>query len=511
MPRTGVLSAVLVLLLSAFPKLSTAADNSTKTLDWGPCPSDVPLASARLQCAELQVPLNWSDPNGDSIMLGLTRVQANDTANRIGSLVINPGGPGQPASTLIAGQALGFPLFSEALSSQFDIVGMDPRGVGLSTPVFCDPELWNTRVSYFPTSEDEFEIMIKHNQAVWESCAKLTGPLLYNVDTLSVARDLEALRQALDEDGLNFLAISYGTQIAQTYGVLYPDKYRAMALDAIVSHNQSDTDLFVTEATAYESTLGRFAKWCNGNSTACALHGEDVEELFNQLVKNATSDPIPAPGCSSSLDAPKFCYQNVTGEEILFVTQQMLLFKEPFPPESSGWAGVSEALAAAAGGNGTALSLAYANQNLATTNQSTQFSGQATSCLDFTQTIANFSDLQYRLELGSLVAPITRGASQTYSTQTECVNFGHVPTNPQTDMSIHNNGSLAILLTQSKYDPSCSLVWAEGVRNDIEEDTLALRDGDGHTSYFLHGELAGIIDSYLVNLTVPKQNTIVKT
>lgn len=443
-------------------------------------------------------------------MIGLTRVQANDTANRLGSLVINPGGPGQAASTLIAGQALGFPLFSEALSSQFDIVGLDPRGVGLSTPVFCDPDLWNMRMTNFPTSEDEYNTMVKHNQAVWQSCLDMTGPLLYNVDTLSVARDLEALRKALGEDKLNFLGISYASQIGQTYAGLYPDSYRAIALDAIVYHNQSDTDLFVTEASTYENVFGIFAKWCN-NSTDCALRGQDVEDIFSQLVKNATSKAIPAPGCSTSTNSTPFCYQNVTGEEILFVTQSLLLFKAPFPPESTGWAGLSEILALAAQGNGTALSLAYAAQYLATNNQSSIFSGQATSCLDFTQTIADFSDLQYRLTLGSVVAPLTRGASQTYTTQTTCIGFGHVPTNPQTDMSVHNNDSTAILLAQSKYDPSCSLVWAENARNVIDNNTLALRDGDGHTSYFLHGDLAGIIDSYLVNLTVPKQNTIVKT
>ncbi|ETN45284.1 uncharacterized protein HMPREF1541_09115 [Cyphellophora europaea CBS 101466] len=483
-----------------------AAPGSSGSLNWSKCPSDVPLASPALQCAQLQAPLNWSDPDGEKIMLGLTRVQANNTDNRIGSLLINPGGPGQAASTLIAGQALGFPLFSEALSSQFDIVGLDPRGVGLSTPVMCDPEIWNERITSFPTSEEEFNNMVDQNKAVWRSCANMTGSLLYNVDTLSVARDFEALRQALDEEQITFLGISYGSQIGQSYAQLYPGKYRAMALDGIVDHNQSDTDVFATQAAAYEYGFARFAKWSD-NTTGSALHGEDVDEVFTQLVNNATSEPIPAPGCGSN----GMCRPNITGEEILFLVQELLMFKDPFPPQSSGWVGLAEALAAAAGGNATALSTAYAVQYLASSNQSTVFAGLATLCLDLGDSIANYSDLQYRLELGSYVAPVTRGASERWQAQTRCIGFGHEPTNPQTDMTVVNNGSLPVLLAQSKYDPSTSYIWAEDVRNQIDSSVLALRDGDGHTSYFLHGELADIIDSYLTNETLPKPNTIVDT
>jgi pimeloyl-ACP methyl ester carboxylesterase len=496
--------------LLIFCCLTFAARLSSAALTWGKCPSDVPLASAALQCAQLQVPLNWTESGGQNITLGLTRVQANDTANRIGSLVINPGGPGEPASTLIAGQALGFTLFSKALSDRFDIVGMDPRGVGISTPVFCDPKLWNERVSYFPTTEAEYNTMTAHNEAVWKSCADMTGPLLYNVDTLSVTRDLEAVREALDEEQLNYLGLSYGSLIGQTYAKLYPDKYRAIALDAIVNHNESGAVTFAIEASTYERELDRFAEWCN-NSTDCALHGENVTSIFDTLISNATKKAIPAPGCEGGGPSYAPCRQNVTGEEILFAVQQLLTFKDPFPPQFSGWAGLSQMFATAAQGNATALSQAYGSQYLATSNRSDVFSGLATTCLDFDRSIQSFSDLQGRLELGAAVAPLTKGASQTWGYQTQCIGFGHAPTYPQTDMSINNNASTAILLAQSVYDPSCSVVSAIDVKEEIANVSLALRDGDGHTSYYLHGDLAGIIDTYLINGTVPKAGTVVSS
>jgi pimeloyl-ACP methyl ester carboxylesterase len=331
---------------------------------------------------------------------------------------------------------------------------------------------------------------------------------LYNIDTLSVARDFEALRQALDEDKITFLGISYGTLIGQTYAKLYPDKYRAMALDAIVDHNQSDITVFALEASTYERTFEQFAKWCNSASD-CALHGQDVEKVFASLVNNATKEAIPAPGCDDNSSTP--CHKNITGQEILFAVQDMLQFKEPFAGAEPGWAGLSELLAAAAQGNGTGLSQAYGSGFLGESNSSDTFAGLAVTCLDFIQDDKNYSDVAYQIELGKAVAPLTKGACQSYGYNTQCIGFGHKATNPQGDMSIDNEGFLPILLTGSIWDPSTSIINAESVRSHIVNVSLAIRDGDGHTSVFLHGEMAGIISSYLVNETVPEPNTIVAT
>jgi pimeloyl-ACP methyl ester carboxylesterase len=503
-------------LLSCTAALAILEAKAESSVQWGNCSSNVPLATPALQCAELLVPLNWSEPQGETITLGLTRIRPKNDTRYIGSLLFNPGGPGQSASLLVAGQAAGFPLFGPAIEENFHIVGMDPRGVGLSTPVVCNETLWNKRNKFFPTSADEFQSMVEINRAAWESCENMTGPLLHNIDTKSVVQDFEALRKALGEDKINLFGQSYGTQIANTYAAMYPDKYRVIAMDAIVNHNESTTDLFAGQALAYEYSFGRFATWCS-ETPNCTLHDRDVKKLFTQLVTNATATPIPAPGCTTSTST---CHSNITGEEILFLTQQLLLFKDPFPPQSTGWAGLAAMLGPAATGNATALSEAYATQYLATTNTSTLFAGQAVGCLDFTNDLASYSDLAYRVDLGAYIAPVTRGASETYLTQTRCVGFPFKPTNPQTDMSVprvaegnntnHNATTAApILLSAVKYDPNLPLTWAHNARESIEGSVLVVRDGDGHTSYFLRGETAEIIDSYLVNMTLPEPNTVV--
>jgi pimeloyl-ACP methyl ester carboxylesterase len=142
--------------------------------------------------------------------------------------------------------------------------------------------------------------MVEENKALGESCLNLTGPLLGHIDTISAAKDIEATRLALNEGKLNWMGFSYGTELGAAYAELYPENVRAMILDGNVDHSQSEISNFVTEMSTYENELTRFFDWCNETSS-CALSGQNVAKVFDELVSNATRSPIPAPGCSGSL------------------------------------------------------------------------------------------------------------------------------------------------------------------------------------------------------------------
>lgn len=122
------------------------------------------------------------------------------------------------------------------------------------------------------------------------------------------------------------------------YAELFPDNFRTMVLDAAVDHSQSATSTWVTESTAYENELRRFFLWCS-ESDDCLLHGQNVTEMFVSLVEQADKSPIPAPGCSES----GLCRRTVFGEDVLFNSQAMLLFKDT-SRISSGWNGLASAL-----------------------------------------------------------------------------------------------------------------------------------------------------------------------
>jgi pimeloyl-ACP methyl ester carboxylesterase len=196
--------------------------------------------------------------------------------------------------------------------THFDLIGMDPRGIGGSTPIKCDPGIWNERISYFPTKEAEYRAMISHNKRLGESCLNLTGPLLGLMDTVSVARDMEAVLTALDDGPLNFLGISYASQLGTQYAELYPDSFRTMTLDGNLDHSQSEVANAVIEASIYELVFTRFAKWCSETSS-CPLHGQDVLAEFGKLVAEASANPIPATGCVTGPSAGQ-CEANITGK-----------------------------------------------------------------------------------------------------------------------------------------------------------------------------------------------------
>ena len=178
--RLRVLFVLTVIWMSLAGAAGTQAQTPIAGLSWEPCPPELSGGAAvpGLECAFLQVPLDYENPAGEQITIGVTRLPARDSQNRMGNLFFNPGGPGGAASSLIAAEAAGFSLFDPAVRDRFDLIGMDPRGVGLSTPVRCDPDLWNERPSLFPADADGFAALQASTEDIWQSCLDLTGPLL---------------------------------------------------------------------------------------------------------------------------------------------------------------------------------------------------------------------------------------------------------------------------------------------------------------------------------------------
>lgn len=505
--------------LLLLPAVASAA--ALPAINWAACTGDqLPFQAPDVECAKLSVPLDWNDAQSTNVSVGLTRLKARNQTQRVGSLIYSPGGPASPASPLIAAQAAGESLFPQNVTDLFDLIGFDPRGAGpISEPaITCNLNQFNKRITYLPTSEADFNETVETQTAMWAECANLTGPLLYNIDAVSIAKDIEALRVALNEGPLNFLAISYSTIIAQTYAKLYPSNFRTIAMDAVLNHNISATAQYFDEAQGFEVGLHRFAEWCNSssvNATDCPWKGQDVLSIYNETVTNAISSPVPAPDCEgTAIGTPEGCYANVTGEEIIIATQNGLLYKNPRAGITTGWSGLAQALSLAAKGNGTLMSQAYASARLANNESTIAYNAAATQCDDYGSGLASFSDVRYRMELGTEVAPLTRALSFKWAAQVRCLGYPKGPTNPVSDMDVNNANTKPILITQSKYDPNAPYIWAELSRQAIQSNTLVLRDGDGHTSAHLdsgNGETAEVIGQYLVTGVLPQQDLIVST
>ncbi|WP_344859162.1 alpha/beta hydrolase [Amycolatopsis ultiminotia] len=260
-------------------------------------------ADPSFDCARLTVPLDYARPSGRTVTLGLLRHRATDTAHRVGSLVLDPGGPGgsgmTAAATLVkpAGQ----------LAARFDFVGFDPRGVHASEPrITCrsDAEQDADRASDAESDRSPAGVakQLAEARAYGASCAKNTGAdVLAHIGTREVVRDVDALRSALGEEKLTYLGYSYGTQIGSSYAEAYPDKVRAMILDGVIDPAQDLPQTLVAQTAGFQDAFTQFARWC-AKQPSCPLTG-DATTAFQRLARPLVISKAPAlPGRTLSFE-----------------------------------------------------------------------------------------------------------------------------------------------------------------------------------------------------------------
>ena len=496
---TGSLQIASIALSLASQVLAapSASPRTYPTVTWRNCTAADP---PNLQCGHLQVPVDYNNPHGHQFDLTFARLKASNSTSRLGSLVFNPGGPGGAASRFVFTQVFdGVTVWSPEILADYDIIGLDPRGTGLSNPMTCDQNIWNERVSSTPKNENEFNQLVAHNKAFSESCRHGTGPVFDFMDTTSAAKDMEMVRRALGEEKLNYLGLSYGSQLGSTYAGLYPKNVGRMVLDGVLDVAGSDTQALLAESTAYESTLDKFFQWCN-TTTDCALHGQDAAGIFDNLINTANDKPIPAPGCSASGPTP--CRSDATGEEILSEVQGGLVGVDP-GPAFEGWPALSVSIAEASQGNASLISTPIIT---APTDASFSFLGVV--CKDWAPTSKSYIDLDLKRQMTSALAPHSRGSSQTYETQSSCIGWVSPATNTRHVLDPNQVAKLPpILLVNALWDPSTSIAWANALRLEIPSSVLILRNGAGHTSYFIPGQTSAAINAYLLTGDLPAQGT----
>jgi pimeloyl-ACP methyl ester carboxylesterase len=447
-------------------------------VDWAPCEGDATTAL----CGKLRVPLDWSKPRGQQIQVAVARRPADDPSRLVGTVFFNPGGPGDGAVDDVAAAEQ---IFSAPMLERFDIVGVDPRGVGGSARVRCEVPVLTPGDTLFPSSRQEFQNLRRHNRAVGLSCLDQTGPLMGHVDTVSVARDHEALRIALGVRQVSWLGLSYGTQLAANYAQLYPQRTRAMVLDAALEHSLPEVVQVADEAMAAEDSFNRFIDWCRTAPT-CALRGRDVATLYDDLVASADQDPIPVDGA----------LRPVTGEDIRTRTVGLLRVKEPSPifgPDLN-WPGLSRAIAAALDGNAAAFALPPAK--LLQEELSTLL---AIGCMEYVPQVNNYGEMRQRIQMGRQLAPHLQGASETWQVN-RCIDWPIPVANPPRLLDVRG---VPTLIVHATHDPSVPYKWAHSLAAQIRGSDLLTRAGDGHTSYHTSPCARAAITRYLIRPQAP--------
>jgi pimeloyl-ACP methyl ester carboxylesterase len=299
------LVALIVSLLAAPPAGAAPAAPSGRPavphLVWSDCGDG-------FQCATAAAPLDYDHPRGRQIALLLIRLPASDPAQRIGSLFLNPGGPGGSGVQFV--RALGKQLYSDEVRARFDLVGFDPRGIIGSTPLRCfdtfDEALAATAPFPFPVTRAEERTWVGFDRKLASACAERGGAIQDHMATADAARDLDLLRQAVGDRKLSYVGYSYGSYLGATYANLFPGKVRSLVVDGVLDPvawatgrgNQARTVPFTTRlrsAEGSDATLRAFLTLCDQGGANCAFSQGDPHRRFAKLAGRLLRHPVELP------------------------------------------------------------------------------------------------------------------------------------------------------------------------------------------------------------------------
>jgi pimeloyl-ACP methyl ester carboxylesterase len=275
----------------------------TKAAAWRPCP-EVPrrlvgraASGMTYDCASVAVPRDWAAPTGSrTYEIQLLRVRSRTQHDRIGSLLVNPGGPGVSgfdfAVYVTFGQALGG--LPTAITDRFDIVGFDPRGVGRSDPIRCIDSTEQDEINAAdpdPVSQAGFDKVVALNRRVADGCRDKYGDRLSQFSTEQAAHDMEAIRAAVGDAKTTYLGFSYGTLLGATYAQLYPGSVRALVLDGAIDPKEGFVASSETQAKGFERAFSNFATWCRATPNRCPI-APDARGAVTDALAKAESSPV---------------------------------------------------------------------------------------------------------------------------------------------------------------------------------------------------------------------------
>ncbi len=470
---------------------SAAPRTGMPQITWAAC-------GPQLECASVPVPLDWGHPNGPTIALAVARHLASHPKQRIGSLFINSGGPGDSGVGFAAerGQAL-----DAMTGGRFDIVGWDLRGgAGASAPVRCFADA-SERAGFWqdlpvPTTRAEQRRYLAKTIALARRCGEQNGELLAHISTADTARDLNYLRRLVGDQQLTYFGESFGTLIGQTYANLFPRRVRAMALDSVVDPVASAAGTEAVAASGLADTdrvYHQFLRLCQAAGPGrCALAGHGpVAPRVNRLLSRLRQAPIPAP----SADPP--------GE--LTYGEALTALKLAGLPDPSLWPVAAAALEEAIQGD---ASLAETIARGATTDQVrmlVQEQGAALVCADSPARHPARAWLRVvdRLEDVSRIGGPVVGwqLAVCASWPTSSANRYTGPWNATTRNPI--------LVIGTRFDPNTPLRNARLAAQRLGNAVLLTHDGYGHLSQ--RDPSACVVRatrSYLINLTTPPPGTV---
>ena len=450
-----------------------------QSLEWASCGSN--------ECSTLTVPIDYQDPGGPTVDLNLERVPATDQADRVGSLVVNPGGPGAPGTSLLTDPTF---AFGAPLLARYDIVAFDPRGTGESDPIDCvsDSQL-DGFLAQDPSPDDaaEGEQLVREQDDFFAGCVASSDELIGHVSTVEAARDMDVLRGALREKKLAYLGFSYGTTLGGVYAQLFAKNVGRFVLDGATDPTLDFRESALSQARGFQTALDAYVADCIAKGD-CFLGDTPAEALgaITGLLDSIDATPLPT---SSGRDLQ-------IGNAIYGVITPLY--------SKDNWSYLDQALQEALDGTGDTLLLLsdfYASRNASGGYDDNSLEANlAINCLDDPSS----------LEAADIPAeyPAFEEASPTFGKTfawflVGCHGIEVKASEPSP--TIRGKGADPILVLGTTRDPATPYEEAVALASQLDSGVLISRDGDGHTAYNKGNAcIDGAVEGYLLEGIVPQ-------
>ena len=449
-------------------------------LDWTDCTS--------AQCAWVTVPIDYDKPGGATTRIRMVVHPATEESRR--SIFVNPGGPGGSAVNFAGTMASSF---GDDVRKDADVVGVDPRGVGLSTPLTClsDSE-FDTYAARDPDPDDAAEVRTLRESftALGQACLDHSGELAAHVSTVEVARDMDVVRALLGRTTLDWFGASYGTELGSTYAELFPKRVGRMVLDGAVDPSLDAVDSSYAQAVGFQRALSNYAKDC-ARSDDCPIGDDPVAGVAKvaDLLAQLDARPITGDG------------ERELTEGLAFYGIAVTLY------DKETWQYLTQALKLAFDGDGSlllTLSDAYFERTPSGRYASNQ--GQVISAVNCLDSPGGLGEAAVEAETPRFVeASPVFGRALAWGA-IGCADWPIESANPLP--TIDGAGAPPIVVIGTTGDPATPYESAEALASQLESGVLLTREGDGHTAYLSGNEcIQRAVDGYFVDGTVPKEGT----
>ena len=458
-----------------------ADPGDTGTVDWGACDDENPDIGLDLECATLEVPRDYDEPDGDTIDIALARVPATDADERIGSLVFNPGGPGASGIDFVQSAAL---LVPEDIAARFDLVGFDPRGVAASTAVDCDIQI-DDNIALLDEGDDEgWAELVEEANALPGQCPAEALDLAPLVGTNNAARDLDEIREALGDDQLSYVGFSYGTRLGATYAELFPDRVRALVLDGGVKPTDDSAELDREQGVGFDNAFENFADACEADEDCVLNELGPVIETYEAVVAD-----IAATGSYTTGDPDRV----LTPGELQLGVVAALYSKD-------AWPFLAEALHDASTDQDGAL-LQVLGDRLVGREPDGSYNNEQESNL-----FINCADDPNRPDEATVREQADESASGSkYFAEFLRASTGCIGTPDPIDPLVLGpaDGAAPILVIGNSGDPATPYDWSVALADSLSSAVLYTVEAEGHTAFLTIDCVEPVVTKYLIELEMP--------